>query len=91
MYCSRDICDTDKAGDLYMCPQCDLRCEYWQLEDSCIYSQITYLFDNAATVAFAAFMAIWGKILTLSQRRYCLEKFFETALYVVLMKQLFKI
>lgn len=51
-----------KAGNLTMCPLCDNRCSYWKLEESCAYSQATYLFDNPATVAFACFMALWGKI-----------------------------
>ena len=69
-YCcySVDICDEAKLGKEVMCPQCDERCGYWHLVDSCIYSKLSYIFDNYATVAFAAFMAIWGKFSTL----YCL-------------------
>ena len=44
-----------------MCPKCDQVCPYRLLSDSCIYAKITYVFDNYATVAFAAFMSIWGK------------------------------
>ena len=48
-----------------MCPLCDKRCTYWFLAESCNYSRATYLFDNPATVAFACFMALWGKYFTL--------------------------
>jgi hypothetical protein len=44
-----------------MCPLCDKHCSYWKLKTSCLYSRLTYLFDNGATVFFAGFMAIWGK------------------------------
>lgn len=57
---SQDICDVSKAGNYVMCPVCDERCSYWFLQRSCLYSQVTYLFDNEATVAFAAFMALWA-------------------------------
>lgn len=60
-YFSQDICDVSKAGNYVMCPVCDERCSYWFLQRSCLYSQVTYLFDNEATVAFAAFMALWGE------------------------------
>ncbi len=43
-----------------MCPQCDKYCPFWHLVDSCFLSQVTYLFDNGATVAFAIFMSFWG-------------------------------
>ncbi|GFR60932.1 anoctamin, partial [Elysia marginata] len=43
-----------------MCPLCDGRCTYWRLERSCVYSRVTSLFDNEATVFFAAFMALWS-------------------------------
>ncbi|XP_041351905.1 anoctamin-4-like isoform X2 [Gigantopelta aegis] len=57
---SLDICNASGQGNTTMCPLCDKRCSYWQLKRSCLYSRITYLFDNEATVAFAAFMALWA-------------------------------
>ncbi|GFO42122.1 anoctamin [Plakobranchus ocellatus] len=57
---SKDICDEDGIGNLTMCPLCDGRCTYWRLARSCVYSRLTSLFDNEATVAFAAFMALWS-------------------------------
>lgn len=44
-----------------MCPLCDKVCDYQQLNSSCVFAQITYLFDNPATVFFAIFMSFWGK------------------------------
>ncbi|XP_046544357.1 anoctamin-4-like isoform X4 [Haliotis rubra] len=57
---SQEICLLDKAGNTTMCPLCDKRCSFWRLKRSCLYSQVTYLFDNPATVAFAVFMALWA-------------------------------
>ncbi|RUS88406.1 hypothetical protein EGW08_003862 [Elysia chlorotica] len=57
---SEDICDGDGVGNFTMCPLCDGRCTYWRLERSCVYSRVTSLFDNEATVFFAAFMALWA-------------------------------
>jgi len=58
----KEICDPNGAGDLIMCPLCDKRCTYWKLQSSCLYSKLTYLFDNHATVFFACFMAIWSMV-----------------------------
>ncbi|XP_076466402.1 anoctamin-4-like isoform X2 [Babylonia areolata] len=57
---SNDICDEEGMGNTTMCPLCDGRCPYWYLYKSCTYSIVTYLFDNEATVFFAAFMALWA-------------------------------
>lgn len=43
-----------------MCPLCT-RCPYWNLSDTCFQAQTSVIFDNSATVFFAAFMALWGK------------------------------
>ncbi|XP_071483515.1 anoctamin-4-like isoform X8 [Diadema antillarum] len=49
------------AGEeIIMCPLCDETCPYWRLSDSCLYSKLTYLFDNEATVFFACFMSLWA-------------------------------
>ena len=66
-YFSNDICDENGIGNLTMCPLCDKRCSYWKLTTSCNYSRLTYLFDNPATVFFAGFMAVWGKLLSNTQ------------------------
>lgn len=58
---SSDICE-GPMSETVMCPLCDKRCSYWKLKASCIYSRITHVFDNYATVVFAAFMSIWATI-----------------------------
>ena len=45
-----------------MCPLCN-DCDYWQLDDICLYKKIAYLFDHPGTVFYAIFMSFWGKIL----------------------------
>ncbi|ESO89283.1 hypothetical protein LOTGIDRAFT_106472, partial [Lottia gigantea] len=55
-----EICDENLMGNVTMCPLCDERCTYWKLKKSCLYTRATYLFDNEATVFFAAFMALWA-------------------------------
>lgn len=48
------------VGNITLCPLCDNACSYQKLGDSCGFSQITYLFDNPATVFFAIFMSLWA-------------------------------
>lgn len=55
---SKDVCENMK--DTVMCPQCNVRCHYWELKESCIYSKISYVFDNYATVVLAFIMTIWA-------------------------------
>ena len=50
---------------ILMCPLCNDVCAYWKLGESCVYSKVSYLFDNYATCFFAIFMSIWGKIILL--------------------------
>ncbi|XP_051885656.1 anoctamin-9-like [Pristis pectinata] len=56
---SKEICD---AHTTIMCPQCDQRCSFWRLSDTCAYSKITQLFDQEITVLFSMFMGIWATI-----------------------------
>lgn len=49
------------SGNITLCPLCDKACTYQKLGDSCLFSKLTYLFDNPATVFFAIFMSFWGK------------------------------
>ena len=59
----KEICDSRSSsgmGDIDMCPQCDQSCTYWKLKTSCLFSRITYIFDNEATTLFAVFMSLWG-------------------------------
>lgn len=57
---SEDICSP--KNDIIMCPQCDEQCDYWYLKSTCVYSRISYLFDNNMTVLFACFMSFWGSL-----------------------------
>ena len=43
-----------------MCPLCN-DCDYWQLDDICLFKKIAYLFDHPGTVFYAIFMSFWGK------------------------------
>ncbi|XP_042205000.1 anoctamin-4-like isoform X3 [Homarus americanus] len=56
---SEEIC-TNKTDSLIMCPLCDKLCDFWKLEDSCLNSRITFLFDNPATVFFSIAMSFWA-------------------------------
>lgn len=40
-------------------PSNSSECKDWFLHDSCLYSRITYLVDNPATLFFSIFMAVW--------------------------------
>ncbi|XP_043246594.1 anoctamin-5-like isoform X2 [Amphibalanus amphitrite] len=53
---SVEIC----KSDIVMCPLCHKLCEYTNLSESCFFSEVTYLFDNPATVFFSIFMAFWA-------------------------------
>ncbi|XP_064628203.1 anoctamin-4-like isoform X2 [Lineus longissimus] len=59
---TNEICYDEAVSNITMCPICDLRCSYWRLKESCLYSQLTYLFDNGATVFFAIFMSLWATL-----------------------------
>ena len=52
-----------------MCPLCN-DCDYWQLDDICLYKKIAYLFDHPGTVFYAIFMSFWGKMLICSSVSY---------------------
>ncbi|CAF3995679.1 unnamed protein product [Rotaria sp. Silwood2] len=55
-----DICGSF-GQNIDMCPLCDKTCSFWKLSDSCTYAQISYVFDNVATVIFAILMSIWAR------------------------------
>ncbi|XP_055321230.1 anoctamin-5-like isoform X2 [Sitodiplosis mosellana] len=57
---SKEICNITGPGSITLCPLCDKACEYQKLHDSCLFSRITYLFDNPSTVFFAIFMSFWA-------------------------------
>ncbi|CAL7951750.1 unnamed protein product [Xylocopa violacea] len=67
---SKEICDFNIAGNITLCPVCDRACSYQKLGSSCLFSKLTYLFDNPATVFFAIFMSFWATtFLELWKRR----------------------
>jgi hypothetical protein len=45
---------------LYMCPLCDINCDFWYYQTACLSSRFSLLFDNGGTVFFAAFMSLWA-------------------------------
>ncbi|XP_051996823.1 anoctamin-1-like isoform X1 [Xyrauchen texanus] len=55
---SMEICD--ERNNITMCPLCDRACSYWKLVTACGTARASHLFDNAATVFFAIFMALWA-------------------------------
>ncbi|CAF0944408.1 unnamed protein product [Rotaria sordida] len=55
-----DICGS-YGESTYMCPRCDKTCPFWKLSDSCVYSKVSYVFDNTATVVFAVLMSLWAR------------------------------
>ncbi|ESO12408.1 hypothetical protein HELRODRAFT_62245, partial [Helobdella robusta] len=56
---AKDSCEKNM---FIMCPKCYKRCSFWGYHRMCYYILVTHLFDNAATVFFAAFMSLWGTI-----------------------------
>ncbi|XP_046590549.1 anoctamin-5 [Neodiprion lecontei] len=66
---ANEACDKT-ASEIVMCPQCDKRCDYWRLNETCLLTKVTYLFDNPATPVFAVFMSFWTTLyLELWKRR----------------------
>ncbi|XP_038111835.1 anoctamin-4 isoform X2 [Culex quinquefasciatus] len=57
---TKEICDKNGPGNITLCPLCDKACSYQQLSESCLFAQLTYLFDNPSTVFFAIFMSFWA-------------------------------
>ncbi|MCI4383165.1 hypothetical protein PGIGA_G00023210 [Pangasianodon gigas] len=55
---SMEICD--ERNNITMCPLCDRACSYWKLVEACGTARASHLFDNAATVFFSIFMALWA-------------------------------
>ena len=46
-----------------MCPTCDSTFDYWRLSGSCLYSQLTFFFDNYSTIIPALITSAWANIL----------------------------
>ncbi|XP_075154912.1 anoctamin-1 isoform X4 [Haematobia irritans] len=64
---SQQICNDNTT---LMCPQCDRKCDYWELNKTCGFSKVNYLIDNNMTVVFAFVMAIWAVIYLELWKRY---------------------
>ncbi|KAH8315296.1 hypothetical protein KR074_005033 [Drosophila pseudoananassae] len=62
---SKEICNEYGTGNITLCPLCDKACSYQRLSESCLFSRLTYLFDNPSTVFFAIFMSFWGNYKTI--------------------------
>lgn len=57
---NKEICNERGPGNITLCPLCDKACSYQRLYESCLFSRLTYLFDNPSTVFFAIFMSFWA-------------------------------
>ncbi|XP_012221258.1 anoctamin-1 isoform X2 [Linepithema humile] len=68
---SEDICNGNNT--IKMCPLCDHFCGYWNLNETCLHSRITYLFDNSSTVAFSVFMSLWATLFLELWKKYSAE------------------
>ncbi|KAK6102968.1 Calcium-activated chloride channel family protein [Brugia pahangi] len=71
---SNDICGSDGIGaEVILCPTCDKYCDYTRLNSSCIYSKLSYVFDNTSTVIFAALMSVFATLFLEGWKRYHAE------------------
>lgn len=68
---TEQVCQENKT--YVMCPLCDNLCDYWKLNETCLQSQITSLFDNHVTVIFAIFMSFWAALFLENWKRYSAE------------------
>ncbi|KAG1687430.1 Anoctamin-4 [Nymphon striatum] len=59
---SDEVCSDKFSGNLTMCPLCTIHCPYWRLHNACYFTKVNYLFDNAGTVFFSLFMALWATL-----------------------------
>lgn len=62
-----DICDPPEA--IKMCPLCD-GCDYWDLTDACLYSELTHTFDNIFTIIFSIVMSLWSVLFLNMWKRH---------------------
>ncbi|CAI4232512.1 unnamed protein product [Auanema sp. JU1783] len=85
---SNDICGNDGVGsDILLCPQCDRYCDFQRLNNSCVYAKVSYLFDNGATVIFAALMSIWATLFLEGWKRYHAEVAWKWGLLDVVVEE----
>ncbi|XP_044253910.1 anoctamin-1-like isoform X1 [Tribolium madens] len=62
----KDLCNSD----IIMCPRCDRVCDYWKLNEGCLYAKIQHFIDNPATIFFAVFMSFWSILYLELWKRY---------------------
>ncbi|CAF1181091.1 unnamed protein product [Adineta steineri] len=55
---TNDICN--KLSTTTMCPRSHR--QLWQLGEDCLYAKMAFLFDNKATVAYAAIVTVWSAL-----------------------------
>ncbi|XP_063709407.1 anoctamin-1-like [Culicoides brevitarsis] len=65
---SKEICSANNT--IVVCPQCDEQCDYWKLDETCLYSRLKNMFDNKLTVIFAIFMSVWATVYLELWKRY---------------------
>jgi anoctamin-1 len=71
---TEQIClEGNQTKNYIMCPQCDKKCDYWNLTETCLQAEITSLFDNHVTVIFAVFMSFWAALFLEHWKRYSAE------------------
>uniref|UniRef100_T1J757 Anoctamin n=1 Tax=Strigamia maritima TaxID=126957 RepID=T1J757_STRMM len=58
-----DICNDKGPGNFTICPLCDKSCRFKRLHESCFFAQVSYIFDNPATVFFR-FLWLFGVTTT---------------------------
>ncbi|XP_041933898.1 anoctamin-6 [Alosa sapidissima] len=74
---SKEVCDPEIGGKIFMCPRCDKDCSYWRLNSTCETSKDLCIFDNYGTLVFAVFMAIWVTLFLEFWKRYQAELEYE--------------
>ncbi|XP_075923183.1 anoctamin-5-like isoform X2 [Petromyzon marinus] len=55
---------------LVMCPQCDKRCTFWRLNETCDSAKSSSIYENPDTVFFTIFMGLWATVFLEIWKRY---------------------
>ena len=56
----KEICHPKNISLFYMCPLCDKACQFYFLNETCLYAQLTHLFDNDATPFLSVLLSLWS-------------------------------
>lgn len=72
---SNDIChgSDDSVSQELLCPACEKYCDFIPLNNTCLYSKATYVFDNYATIGFTIIMSLWMTVFLELWKRYHAE------------------